>query len=252
MHPVISKTSKLILSGEIASAERALVEIAESDGDHALVKVLDEIPAKDLVSILREFDSSKESVINLLVTPEQFARAVVEETKFGERTFERLHGMVNSVIHNDRDMAEEFLGELVETAEGCSALSDYFEDYLEQFFTFALWGTFAPEEYPDLPEGVSYLSWLMRQIQGRERDLYGTSDEEAPTPVLQRAEIADGAWMETAWVLRYQVPDGFGAIFNMLQSRVLKRMEAETAASRAKQNALAEGLVDSDNEESAI
>ncbi|MEO6928575.1 MAG: hypothetical protein ABI190_05360, partial [Casimicrobiaceae bacterium] len=109
MHPVVSRASKLILSGDAASAEQALVKIAEDEGDSALVTVLDEMPAKDLVSILREFDSGKESVVNLLVTPSQFARAVVLESKFAEKTHDRLQAMVNSVIFARPDDAEAYL-----------------------------------------------------------------------------------------------------------------------------------------------
>lgn len=35
--------------------------------------------SRDLLMIIREYDSSKESIVNLLVTPDQFARAVVLE-----------------------------------------------------------------------------------------------------------------------------------------------------------------------------
>ena len=78
------KAASLIRAGDIAGAEFALVALAESDGDHALVAVLEELPPKDLLAVIREFDSSKESVVNLLVTPEQFARAVIMEKLYGD------------------------------------------------------------------------------------------------------------------------------------------------------------------------
>ena len=93
------------MAGDIAGAERTLVAVADQSGDHALVSVLDEMPPKDLLAVMREFDSSRESVVNMLVTPEQFARAIVLEKKYGDRTGERLRAMVNAVIHRDGEDA---------------------------------------------------------------------------------------------------------------------------------------------------
>ena len=72
-HPAVIKTSQLILAGDIHGAESALTEIADSEGDFALVAVLDEVAPKDLLAIMRSFDGSRQSVVNMLVTPEQFA-----------------------------------------------------------------------------------------------------------------------------------------------------------------------------------
>ena len=80
-HPVIQQAKALILSGEIAEAESFLVAIAEKEGDHALVSVLDEMAPKDVLALMREFDTSKESVINLVVSPEQFVEAILLERK---------------------------------------------------------------------------------------------------------------------------------------------------------------------------
>ena len=80
-HPAILKASALIHAGDIAAAESALTELVDTEGDSALVAVLDELPPKDLLAIMREYDSSKPSVINLLVTPKQFADAVIMERK---------------------------------------------------------------------------------------------------------------------------------------------------------------------------
>ena len=78
-HPAVIKASALIHAGDISSAEAALTELVETEGDHALVAVLDELAPKDLLAIIREYDSAKPSVINLLVTPQQFADAVIME-----------------------------------------------------------------------------------------------------------------------------------------------------------------------------
>ena len=52
----------------------ALAELADTEGDGALMVVLDQLPPKDVLAVIREFDTSKESVVNLVITPEQFAR----------------------------------------------------------------------------------------------------------------------------------------------------------------------------------
>ncbi|MBP6652751.1 MAG: hypothetical protein KA181_10030, partial [Xylophilus sp.] len=78
-YPALAKAQNLIRLGDISGAESALATLADEEGDHALVLALDTFPSKDLLTVIREYDSSKESVLNLLVTPQQFARAVVIE-----------------------------------------------------------------------------------------------------------------------------------------------------------------------------
>ena len=63
-HPALVHASSLIQVGDIAAAESALSALVETEGDHALVVLLDELPPKDLLAIIREYDASKPSVIN--------------------------------------------------------------------------------------------------------------------------------------------------------------------------------------------
>ena len=93
---LITKTQSLIAAGDITGAEAALVELADAEGDQALMVVLEQLPPKDILAVIREYDTSKESVINLLVTPEQFARAVVIEKQYKDLTRTHLRGMMNS------------------------------------------------------------------------------------------------------------------------------------------------------------
>ena len=74
-HPVRLKAEKLIRAGDIVGAEHALASLVETEGDDSLVVVLDDFPAKDLLAVLRDFDSSRESVVSLLVSPEQGDRS---------------------------------------------------------------------------------------------------------------------------------------------------------------------------------
>ena len=92
-YPALLKAQSLILAGDIVGAESALVALADEEGDHALVLALDQLPPKDLLAVIREYDTSKESVLNLLVTPEQFSRAVVIEKQYKDLTHAHLRGM---------------------------------------------------------------------------------------------------------------------------------------------------------------
>ena len=49
--------------------ESALAELADTEGDNALMVVLDQLEPKDILAVMREYDDSKASVVNLLVTP---------------------------------------------------------------------------------------------------------------------------------------------------------------------------------------
>jgi hypothetical protein len=59
------KPRSLIAAGDIVGAESALAELADTEGDGALMVVLDQLPPKDMLAVIREYDTSKESVVNL-------------------------------------------------------------------------------------------------------------------------------------------------------------------------------------------
>ena len=122
---LIEKTQTLIAAGDIVGAESALVELADAEGDAALMVVLDLLPPKDILAVIREYDNSKESVINLLVTPAQFARAVVIEKQYKDLTRTHLRGMVNSIIFREDAEPMEFLTAIGDLEGGSDALADY-------------------------------------------------------------------------------------------------------------------------------
>ena len=224
MHQIVLRSAELIHAGDIAGAERALVAVADQSGDHALVSILDEMQPKDLLAVMREFDSAKESVVNMLVTPEQFARAIVLEKKYGDRTGERLRAMMNAVIHRDAEMACEYLETIADTEGGCSALADYFEDRYDEIFSFVSTGSFLPQFNTD-SGAQTHNTWLMEKIEEIDHGLsFGNSIEKAK-PAMPRFEIADGDWMETAWVLRYELPDAFEEVMCTLRERAQKMVE---------------------------
>ncbi len=249
MHPIVLKSSQLILAGDIAGAEHALATIADEQGDHALVEILDELQPKDLLAVMREFDSSKESVVNMLVTPEQFARSIVLEKKYGERTGERLRAMINAVIHRDTNAVYDYLDALANIEDGSDTLADYFADHYDEIFSFASSGSFVPQLDPE-SDAKTHNTWLMEKIEEIDHGLAFGNYIEDTRPLLTRSEVADGDWMETAWVLRYELTDGFEEVMIILRDRAQKLLELADLPS-IPEAAGAEGAP-GDEEESAI
>lgn len=201
---LIVKAANLIRSGDIAGAEYALVSLAESDGDHALVAVLEELPPKDLLAVIREYDASKESVINLLVTPEQFARALVMERLYSDATHARLRGMVNAVLFREDANTGEFLEAIGEVDGGCEALIDYLSDHDEAVVHFAQYGTF-----------------------NRHHNEEGDD--------VERSEASDHDWRELTWLLKHDHPDMYEQIMPVLKTRLKQRLRLEAALENEEQ-----------------
>ena len=110
MHPTVIKTAELVLAGDLEGAERALANFADQEGDTALIALLDQVAPKDLLAMLREYDGARQSILNLVVTPKQFADAVVLETLYGEYSHARLRGMINAVLYREDADIEELHG----------------------------------------------------------------------------------------------------------------------------------------------
>ena len=199
---LITKTQSLIASGDSVGAEAALVELADTEGDSALMVVLAQLPPKDILAVIREYDNSKESVINLMVTPEQFARAVVIEKQYKDLTRTHLRGMVNSIIFRDDADPVEFVTAIGDLEGGSDALADYFEEKWSRIEAFARSGTF--ETVEDDGEMLS------------ENALYGQAYAK---PRLEQDEVADRDWMELAWILRYECPDLFIEMLLVLRAK---------------------------------
>ena len=201
---LVVKAANLIRAGDIAGAEFALVSLAESDGDHALVAVLEEMPPKDLLAVIREFDASHESVVSLLVTPEQFARAVVMERLYGDHTHAHLRGMVNAVLFRDDTQSGEFLEAIGEIDGGCEALVDYLCDRDEAVVHFANFGTF--------------------------NHLHTEEGDE-----IDKSEASDRDWKELTWLLKNDHPDMFEQILPQLKIHLKQRLIAEAELEMAEQ-----------------
>lgn len=189
---LIEKTRSLIAAGDIGGAESALTELADTDGDGALVVVLEQLAPKDILAVIREYDQSRESIINLLVTPSQFARAMVIEKQYKDLTHTHLRGMVNSVVFRDGADPVEFLNAIANLDGGSEAVADYFADKWGRIEAFARTGSFDTAE--DDGEMLS------------EQALFASAYAKAR---IDLDEIADQDWMQLAWLLRYECQDLF-------------------------------------------
>ena len=199
---LIEKTQTLIAAGDIVGAESALVELADAEGDSALMVVLDLLPPKDILAVIREYDNSKESVVNLLVTPAQFARAVVIEKQYKDLTRTHLRGMVNSIIFREDADPLEFLTAMGDLEGGSDALADYFSEKWSRVEAFARSGSFdATEDHGELLSQTALLASAYVK------------------PSLHQDEVADGDWMQLAWILRYECPDLFSEMLMVLRAK---------------------------------
>ena len=199
---LIEKTRSLIAAGDIVGAESALVELADSQGDWVLMEVLDQLPPKDLLAVIREYDSSKSSIVNLMLTPQQFARAVVIEKQYRDLTRTHLRGMMNSVIFRDGTEPMAFLSAIGDLEGGSEALADYFEEKWSRIEAFARTGSFDAAE--------------------DDGGLIDEDDLRAITyarPRLEQDEVADQDWMQLAWLLRYENPDLFIEMLVVLRAK---------------------------------
>lgn len=207
--PALIEAQSLIKAGDIAGAEHALANLAETEGDHALVAALDQFPPKDLVAIIREYDSSKESLVNLLVTPEQFAQAVVLEKRYADLTHEQLRGMINSIIFREGADPAEFLYEIGEVEGGYDSIADYLQDRTQMVEHFYRYATFDLYEYGD--EG---------RTQAIDDDLLNlTRDTDSIAYPLAGANVEDRDWMQVTYILRYELPEIFREVLMKLRAR---------------------------------
>jgi hypothetical protein len=199
---LIAKTQSLIASGDIVAAEAALVELADTEGDHALLVVLEQIPPKDILAVIREYDNSKESVVNLLVTPAQFARAVVIEKHYKDVSRRHLRGMLNSIVFREDADPVAFLNAIGDLDGGSEALADYFSEKWSRIEAFARSGSFDTED--DDGEILSETALLANAYV---------------KPRVEEDEVADQDWMQLAWLLRHDCPDLFVEMLLVLRAK---------------------------------
>jgi hypothetical protein len=188
-HLVVVEATNLIQSGDIVRAEAVLTALVETEGDHALIEVLDDIPSKDLLAVIREYDSSKQSLLNLLITPEQFARVVVLERLYKDMSHEQLRGMMNSVIFREDADASEFIEAIAELEFGYETFADYLSD--------------------------------------RAEEIVGETFAALDTEDISRSEISDHDWKELTWLLRHEHSDIYNIVLVLLKAKLQERIIPE-------------------------
>jgi hypothetical protein len=227
-HPVVIKASALIHAGDISAAESALVDLVETEGDTALVTVLDELAPKDLLAIIREYDSAKPSLINLLVTPKQFADAVIMERLYAERNRDRLRSLVNSVIFREDVDPDDFIEALAQKDLGLEVLADYLDERFEELSVFKATGSFAVIDEERTPKD-------------EEDDSVREDHFQMPKGGVALDEVGDRDWMELTWRLAHHFPDEFFHVFQILTARSLAAEQAAAPAVEPTDGAAAEG-----------
>ena len=199
---LIEKTQSLIAAGDIAAAESALTELADAEVDQALMVVLEQLAPKDILAVIREYDPSKESVVSLLVTPAQFAKAVVIEKRYKDVTHTHLRGMVNAIIFRDDANPLDFLNAMADLEGGSEAMANYFSEKWSRMEAFARTGTFdSGEEDGEILSEAALLA-----------SAYAS-------PRTELDEVADQDWMQLAWLLRYECPDLFTETMLVLRAQ---------------------------------
>jgi len=208
-HPVVKTVSAMVYEGDIDNAERALALVADAEGDFALAKVIDEMPARDVVAILREHDSSKGSIISELISPRQFVAAVTLERDYRDRNHDALKGMINAVVFADESKTDAFIEALGASDGGMHALVDYCSDRHEEIERFFRNGTFSHQEGEEI-DG----------IPTRNDDLLaGELDDTARRELVSLREVQDHDWRELVWRLRCEHYEIFRDLLEMLRSR---------------------------------
>lgn len=219
-HPAIARASALIHAGDISAAEETLSDLVEAEGDNALVTVLDELQPKDLLAVLREYDASKPSLINLLVTPKQFADAIIMERLYAERNRDRLRSMVNAVIFRGDIEPDEFIAALVQKDLGLDVLADYLDERFEEVTIFRNCGSFVVTEEERTPKD-------------EEDDATREDQFAVPAGGVGLDEVADHDWMELTWRLAHRFPDEFHHVFQILGARARAAEDAQVSADPA-------------------
>lgn len=237
-HPVIRQVTNLVSFGDLLAAEAALVAVAEEDGDNALVALLDSLPERDLIAILREYDSSHDTPVAALISPEKFARIIGLEALYDDKGHDRLKGMINAVLLRDEETTDDYIAAMAETEQGLFAFRDYFSDHHTALEYLAQHGRIDMDQVDcedfSLEDAIG-LEVLLRQ--------------EEESSVSTFAEHRDGDWMQIAWLLRHHHLDFFADILRLLRNRFgaqMETLEKFLAISGEKTPA------DDDDEESAL
>ena len=115
-----------------------------------------------------------------------------------------------------------------ETEDGYSALANYFGERDDELLAFAMSGQFLEDWHAEHGHESRSITWLNEKIEEIDEAMHEGDSITNSRPKVSRSEIADHDWMETAWVLRYELPDIFEQVIMTLRDRLQKRVDALT------------------------
>jgi hypothetical protein len=130
-------------------------------------------------------------------------------------------------------------------------LTNYFAERADALLDFAMTGVVSEDNRSDGWHESKSISWLNEKIDEIDEALHEGNSITSSRPKVSRSEISDRDWAETAWVLRYELPDIFEQVVITLRDRLLHRLEAlEDTATQG--STPAAGNSTSEDEESAL
>lgn len=239
-HPLVKLVEGMVYEGNIDSAERALATVADQEGDTALARVIEQLPPRDVVAILREHDPSRPSLISELITPTQFAAAVALESNYRDRTHEALRGMINGVVFREDADPDPFIEALGASEAGVKALADYFSHRhaeLEFFFRNGTYSELDGADFSELPEDNEDLT-------------LGDPDSFVRRDIIRLTEAEDGDWKELGWRLRCEHYEIFREVLEIL--RLAHRRALAEAERALAPTPIAAAPADEDDEDDVL
>ena len=172
--------------------------------------------------------------------------------RYRDQTHAALHGMMNAVLYRDEDMTAEYLEAIGEIEGGYEVLANYFGERDDELLAFAMSGVFSEDYEAEYGHESKSISWLNEKIDEIDEALHEGNSITGARPKVSRSEIADHDWMETAWVLRYELSDIFEQIVITLRDRLLRRVEVLAEGEVAESTAKAAPAAAVEDEESAL
>jgi hypothetical protein len=213
----------LEFGGDPVRAGKDIQSFADQHGDAAVSALIDELTNIDLSSVLRHYDLTSTSPIQMVISPERFAVLVEMEHKYASADYAELRGMLSGVLFAEsREPSDERTIECLEAIvwqpHALELLAGMLMKHAEtEIINFWLYGSFrVTATDPDND------TWLEDCLNGhvpldidavRSRAAQSTGDfsdidlDESPLntaadEVDTRSGMADGDLQQLCWLLR--------------------------------------------------
>ncbi|MHB8252029.1 hypothetical protein [Acidithiobacillus sp.] len=213
----------LEFGGEPVRAGKDIQSFADQHGDAAVSALIDELTNIDLSNVLRHYDLTSTSPIQMVISPERFAALVEMEHKYASGDYAELRGMLSGVLFAESsepsdERAIECLEAIVWQPHALELLAGMLMKHAEtEIINFWLYGSFrVTATDPDND------TWLEDCLNGhvpldigtvRSRAAQSTGDfsdidlddpplNTAADEVDTRSGMADGDLQQLCWLLR--------------------------------------------------